>query len=132
MELTPIGNLDCPVPKPAFLPITDRSCDPIVVVEDPMVAGFLSSLLLRKGYPVMALGISDGVKLFRSADARVGMLITNQPSVFTEFAGRVPLLYLAAFPDPAVASPFRVSRMLRKPFRPEQLLNCVEQLLLPM
>jgi hypothetical protein len=38
----------------------------------------------------------------------------------------------ALVPDPAVASPFLVSLMLRKPFLPEQFLSCVEQLLLPM
>jgi hypothetical protein len=127
-----IGNLHASTPQPAFLPAKQRCCAPIVVVEDPMVSGLLRSVLQRKGYPVIQLGASDGVRLLRSADARVALLITNQPEAFTEFAGFVPLLYLAAFPDPAVASPFHISRMLRKPFRPEQLLNCVEQLLLPM
>ena len=132
MDLTTVGNRPYPIAQPVFLPMPTHSCDPIVVVEDPMVSGFLCSVLTRKGYPVIPLGLSDGRALLRSADARIGLLITNQPAVFTEFAGRVPLLYVAAFPDPAVASPFLVSLMLRKPFLPEQLLSCVEQLVLPI
>jgi hypothetical protein len=132
MDLTTVGNRPYPTQRSVFLPMPTRSCDPIVVVEDPMVSGFLCSVLTRKGYPVIPLGPADGRKLLRSPDARIGLLITNQPAAFTEFAVRLPLLYVAAFPDPAVASPFLVSLMLRKPFLPEQLLSCVEQLLLPM
>ena len=101
----------------------------IVVVEDPIIAGLVRSVLQRKDYRVLALRASEGIKLLLTASADVGMLITNLPAVFTEFAGRVPLLYLAASPDPAVAAPFRASRMLTKPFHPDQLLSCVEQLL---
>ncbi|MCU1233213.1 MAG: response regulator receiver protein [Candidatus Solibacter sp.] len=74
----------------------------------------------------------QGVDLLRSGDCGIGLLITNVPARFTEFADRVPLLYIAAFPDPNEVSPFRTCRVLRKPFHPEQLINCVEQLLPPM
>jgi len=104
----------------------------IVVVEDPFVSGFLRNVLQRKGYCVLPMAAGEGLDLLRSGDSGIGLLITNLPAAFTEFAERVPLLYLAAFPDPKVASAFRASRLLRKPFHPEQLLTFVEQLLQPM
>jgi DNA-binding response OmpR family regulator len=107
-------------------------CGSIVVVEDPFVSGFLRNVLQRRGYRVISMEAGDGVNLLRSGDRGVGLVITNIPSVFTEFAERVPLLYLSAYPDPEAASPFRYSRVLRKPFHPEQLLSFVEQLLQPM
>jgi DNA-binding response OmpR family regulator len=106
-----------------------NSCGSIVVVEDPFVSGFLRNVLQRKGYHVIPLDADAGVNLLRAADPNIGLLITNHPTIFAEFAERVPLLYIAAFPDPAAASPFRASRLLRKPFHPDQLLNCVQELL---
>ena len=102
------------------------------MVEDPFVADFLRTILQRKGYRVMPMDADDGVNLLRAGDRSIDLLITNLPAVFTEFAELVPLLYLAAFPDLDAALPFRASRVLRKPFHPEQLLSCVEQLLLPV
>ncbi len=110
----------------------EPSCGSIVVVEDPFVAGFLRNVLQRKGYHVIPAEAGDGLNLLRSAENGVSLLITNLPAAFTEFAESVPLLYLAANPDPTVSSPFRASRVLRKPFHPKQLLMCVEQLLRPM
>lgn len=100
----------------------------IVVVEDPFVAGFLLSILGRKGYPVMSLEAPDGAAMLRSGDQDVALLITNHPSAFTEFSQRVPLLYLAAFPEPEMAAPFRASRLLPKPFQTDQFMSCVEEL----
>ena len=109
-----------------------RTCGAIVVVEDPFVSGFLRNILERQGYKVISVEAQDGVSLLRSGGPGIGLLITNLPSEFAEFAGTVPLLYIAAFPDPSAASAFRKSRLLRKPFHTGQLLACVEQLLLPM
>ena len=100
----------------------------IVVVEDPFVAGFLLSILGRKGDPVMSLEAPEGAAMLRSGDQDVALLITNHPSAFVEFSQRVPLLYLAAFPEPAMAAPFRASRLLPKPFQTDQFMSCVEEL----
>lgn len=104
----------------------------IVVVEDSFISSFLRNILERKGYRVIPAKAGDGVELLRSGDREISLVITNIPAVFAEFADRVPLLYLSAYPDPAAVSPFRSSRVLSKPFHPDQLLSCVEQLLMPM
>ena len=56
------------------------------------------------------------------------MVITNRPEVFLEFAGMLPMLYIAAAPDQDLASKFAICRVLRKPFRNDDLLAAVEQL----
>jgi DNA-binding response OmpR family regulator len=104
----------------------------IVIVEDPFVSEFLRKILQRKGYQVLPVKAGEGLDLLRAGDCTVRLLITNRPAAFTEFAERVPLLYLAAFPDIDVSAKFPASRVLSKPFHPEQLLTCVEQLLQPM
>lgn len=76
----------------------------------------------------MALEAPEGAALLRSREQSVDLLITNLPSEFTEFSQTVPLLYLAAFPEPEVAAQFLASRLLPKPFQTEQFLSCVEEL----
>ena len=56
------------------------------------------------------------------------LLITNTPLVFAAFPD-LPVLYLAASPDPAAVEPFASSRSLAKPFHPRRLLEFVAQLL---
>ena len=73
----------------------------IVVVEDPCVRNFLRSVLERQGYEVLSGEVRHGLAVLSAGCQEVQLLITNVPSAFTEFAGRVPLLYLAALPDPA-------------------------------
>jgi DNA-binding response OmpR family regulator len=101
----------------------------IVVVEDPFVRNFLRSVLERQGYEVLSGGIWHGLAALRHGSREVQLLITNLPSAFTEFADRVPLLYLAALPDPSLVSQYRNSRVLSKPFHPHQLLASVQELL---
>ena len=52
----------------------------------------------------------------------VDLLITNTPATFAEFGQMVPLLYLAAFPDPEAAADFERWLALSKPFQTTQLL----------
>jgi len=106
-----------------------ESSDKIVVVEDPMVSGLLGTVLRGNGYQVLPMQAGEGVMLLRAGDSGIGLLITNIPELFKEFGECLPLLYLAAVPDPVAASCFRCNRILRKPFHPAQLLSCVEQLL---
>jgi DNA-binding response OmpR family regulator len=101
----------------------------ILVVEDSFVSGFLRSVLQRRGYDVIALGTRQACELLRAGTNRVDLLITNLPAAFTEFGNQVPLLYLAAYPDPVATLPFRLTRALRKPFHHDQLLGCIEALL---
>jgi hypothetical protein len=104
------------------------NCGAIAVVEDPFVSKFLRSLLLRRGYRVIDAKPEHCVDLLRSGEAGIGLVITNIPAAFAEFADRVPLLYLAAFPDLTAVAPFRSMRVLRKPFLHSDLLSCVEEL----
>ena len=103
--------------------------DTIVIVEDPMVGQFLRMLLQRQGYRVItAADAEEGTSLLLGSEGRVGLLITNTPVRFAAFGEQVPLLYLAAFPDPKLAQSFRYSRALSKPFAPEELVACARQL----
>src|SRR5438094_8608264 len=108
---------------------TEASSGVVVVVEDPFVRNFLRSVLERQGYEVLSGGVWHGLAALRDGSREVQLLITNRPSAFTEFADRVPLLYLAALPDPSLVSPYRDSRVLSKPFHPHQLLASVQELL---
>ena len=112
------------IPRPNF--------GSIIVVEDPFVSNFLRCVLQRRGYRVIPVDALEAVALMRAPSAEIGLVITNLPSAFAEFADRLPLLYLAALPDPEVTAAFPSNRVLSKPFHPNQLLACVESLLLPM
>src|SRR5437870_7366836 len=101
----------------------------IVVVEDPVVGNFLRAVLEQQGYVVLSGEVRHGLAALRDGNQPVQLLITNVPFAFTEFAGRVPVLYLAALPDPGLVSPYRNSRVLSKPFHPNHLLSSVQELL---
>jgi DNA-binding response OmpR family regulator len=103
----------------------------IVVVEDPFVRNFLRAVLVRRGYRVLPGDVRQGLAALRDSSQKVQLLITNVPAAFTEFADLVPLLYLAALPDPSLALPYRKSRVLSKPFHPDELLALVQELLRP-
>ena len=100
----------------------------IVVVEDLFVRNFLRTILERRGYKVLPGEVRHGLTVLRDGSLEVRLLITNVPAAFNEFADRVPLLYLAALPDPSLAAPYRNSRVLSKPFHPEDLLALVQEL----
>ena len=67
-------------------------------------------------------------KLMESGELRPRVLITNDPDTFLGFADEVPVVYLAAAPDPARVVRFRASRMVRKPFEAQQLLQALSEL----
>jgi DNA-binding response OmpR family regulator len=105
------------------------SAGSIVVVEDSFVGQFLRVVLQRHGHVVVIVDANKGMEMLRSGKPPVDLLITNMPALFAEFGESVPLLYLAAFPDPALVKSFRSSRALHKPFHPDQLVECVNELL---
>ena len=76
--------------------------------------------------------VQHGLAALRDGTQEVQLLITNVPSAFTEFAGWVPLLYLAALPDLSLVSPYRNSRVLSKPFHPDHLLASAQELVRPL
>ena len=101
---------------------------PIVVVEDPQIQKLIQGLLGRSGYHAQAAE-QDYRRTLLEGGRLPSVLITNQPSLFLAFADELPLLYLAAMPDPQLASMFRRCRVLRKPFHAAELLASVDQLI---
>jgi hypothetical protein len=97
-------------------------------VEDPFVRSFVQAYLARHGIEGVGLEIGQAIEMLRRDAGQARAIITNRPDGFLEFA-ELPLLYMAAFPDPEQAKPFRHHRMLRKPFRPEELLQAMRELL---
>jgi DNA-binding response OmpR family regulator len=100
----------------------------VLIVEDPFVRAFVSTYLTRHGFATVQLEAVDAERRLRAGTVAFDLLITNRPAQFAGLAN-APLLYLAAFPDPAETAGYQRSHMLRKPFRPEQLLAAVTALL---
>jgi hypothetical protein len=99
-----------------------------VVVEDPQIQKLIQGLLGRSGYHVQAAA-QDYRRTLLEGGRLPSVLITNQPSLFLAFADELPLLYVAALPDPRLASMFRRCRVLRKPFQASELVASVDQLI---
>ncbi|HXK00933.1 MAG TPA: hypothetical protein VMS37_00945 [Verrucomicrobiae bacterium] len=99
----------------------------IVVVEDVFVRAFLRTALERHGHRVTCAGPVAAIDLLKLG--QIGLLITNTPEVFAEFGASVPLIYVAAFPDPSAAAAFTRWRPLRKPFPTSELLSLVAEFL---
>jgi DNA-binding response OmpR family regulator len=100
----------------------------IAVTEDPYIRKFLGDVLKRRGYRVVGADSARAIEMIRSGDEPVDLVITNTPVEFASVAEEVPVLYIAAAPDPEVGSRFRAFRALRKPFLPDQLIAAVKEL----
>ena len=98
----------------------------IVVVEDLFVRQFLQTALQRMGHHVTCAMPVEAARLIHQGG--VDLLVTNSPATFAEFGDTVPLLYLAAFPDPSMAASFRRWIPLRKPFQTSELRASIDQL----
>jgi hypothetical protein len=101
----------------------------ILVVEDVFVRSFLRTALERLGHTVVCASAADAVRHLKAGE--VDLLVTNTPAAFGEFGEAVPLLFVAAFPDPALASTYRRWLPLRKPFQASELTIAVERLVEP-
>jgi len=99
-----------------------------LIVDDPIIRRFVGGILKREGYTVAEAELEEALRTLRDAPGAVSLLITNGPAHFLEFAESLPLIYVAAFPDPALASRFRHCRTLRKPFCPGDLVLCAAEL----
>ena len=100
----------------------------ILVVEDQSVSDFLRSLLSHQGFQVTCANLTVARELLRKDRNKVDVLITNRPLEFTATLD-VPVLYLAACPDPRALTNFRRATFLAKPFDPRTLLECLRRLL---
>jgi CheY-like chemotaxis protein len=103
----------------------------VLIVEDPLIQRFVGGILKRGGRLVVEADGDGALQILRAGETAVALLITNQPARFLDFAGTLPLLYFAAFPDPALADRFHRCRMLRKPFAPVDLMACAVELAPP-
>jgi len=101
---------------------------PILIVEAPVIQQFLHVVLDREGYKPVEAGPQLALQLMERSSPPVGLVITNTPGIFLPFAEQVPLIYLAACPDFALAARFRTCRVLQKPFHPADLLEAVKSL----
>jgi hypothetical protein len=100
----------------------------ILVAEDPFVSKFLRTMLQRHGHQVVTSEPDQASESIRNGSVQAQVVITNKPEAFLPFANWLPLLYIAANPEPALALRFPTCRVLRKPFRNEDLLEAVGEL----
>jgi len=98
------------------------------MVEDPFICTYVRNVLARRGYQFLLADVRHGIEMIERSEPKIAMLITNRPEAFLSVSERVPVLYLAAFPDLDLASHFRACRVLTKPFRAEQLVEAVRGL----
>ncbi|MGA2041385.1 MAG: hypothetical protein ABSH42_19055 [Bryobacteraceae bacterium] len=97
-----------------------------------MIQRFVGGVLKREGYDVAEAELEEALLALRAGSGAVSLLITNRPASFLEFAETLPLVYVAAFPDPALTARFRRCRVLRKPFDPGDLAQCAAELAGPV
>ena len=116
-----------PTTPSAFL-ARSPNCARILVAEDPFIGSFLRNVLQRQGHQVVIGEAQRASELLHHGDVAPDLVITNQPDAFLDLAGTVRLLYIAATPDADLASRFANCRVLRKPFRNDDLLAAVEDL----
>jgi hypothetical protein len=100
----------------------------VAVAEDPFVRRYVRALLLKHGFQIVENDTRVTRRLMESGDLKPDVLITNDPTTFAGFAAYLPVVYLAAAPDPALVARFKLSRMVRKPFEAEQLLQALNEL----
>ncbi len=100
----------------------------VAVIEDPFIRKLLRDILTRHGYRVVEYAAPYAVELLRSGAEQIHLIITNHPDEFLAFADVLPILYMAAAPDPELAARFLRCRSLRKPFVAEDLLAAVAEL----
>ena len=104
----------------------------ILVVEDPLVRKLIAGILTREGYRVAEDETPRAVERLQDEPQSFGLLITNKPASFLDFAETIPLIYVAAAPDPELARRFRHCAVLSKPFHPRRLVELTRELSCPL
>lgn len=100
----------------------------VLVVEDPLVRRLIHGILTRGGYTVVQAEPRLAFELLRDPAEKFALLITNQPYLFFDFAASIPVLYVAAAPEPAWIVRLPRCRALHKPFRPQELIELTREL----
>lgn len=108
-----------------------NSLGTVVVVEDPLIAKLVRAVLEKRGYAVKLAGASEAAALLASPQSGVGVLVTNAPDTFLQFADRVPLVYLSSAPNLLLEAAFQACRVVVKPFVPSDLVRAVTELSAP-
>ena len=93
-----------------------------------MIASLVRSVLRRFDYTVVAVPALDAIARLRGDGDFDGILVTNAPGYFVEFADTLRLLYLSSSPDPELEVLFPRCRVVRKPFLPADLVRAVNDL----
>jgi DNA-binding response OmpR family regulator len=99
----------------------------VLVVEEQFVSEFLRSVLSKRGYRVICTSFDRAKSLLRQGPGPVQVVITNKPLEFVSTPD-VPILYVAACPDPEMIRGFGRALSLAKPFHPRDLLECLQKL----
>ena len=107
----------------------ERENAAILLVEDPFVRNFVRTVLERNGFAVVEAKPYRALRALADDAESVRLVITNAPDLFHPHRDRLRILYISGCPDPDIAGHFRCCRMLRKPFRPGELLTAVNELL---
>ena len=108
--------------------LTEVEQGAILVVEDPFIRKYLRDLLVRHGFRVVGSDVPAAAAMLSTGAEQVDLIITNSPKDFLRFRDQVPLLYIAAAPDPELAARFSWCRTLAKPFQPADLVAAVRDL----
>jgi len=100
----------------------------IAVIEDPFIRKLVRDILKPHGYVVREAPVENALRMLGEGPEHVNLLITNRPAEFLAWCEVLPLLYLAAAPEPELAARFKRCLMLRKPFHPDELVAAVARL----
>src|SRR5579871_5361196 len=99
----------------------------LIVVEESMIANLLRTMLRQENFTVLITNFVNALAMVQS-ERFSGILVTNTPQDFLEFADTVRLLYLSGAPDPDIGRRFRRCRVVRKPFTPVELVGALKEL----
>ena len=101
----------------------------VLVVEDPLVRRLIEGIFVRAGFAVTQAEPQRALALLDDTQRHFELLITNVPELFADRGFDLPVLYIAASPDPQWLLKFPLCRALQKPFHPRQLLDLAHELL---
>jgi DNA-binding response OmpR family regulator len=105
-----------------------RGLGSLIIVEDPLISNLVRAVLRKEDHSVIAAAAAEALDLLRGPEPFEGILATNTPAYFTDFADTLRLLYLSSAPDPQMEALFRRCRVVRKPFAPADLVQAVREL----